>query len=75
MERQGNMAEAVIHLKEAVRIEPRSAEYHNYLGYILAHQGKEDEAIIHFREALRINPDFRLAKDNLKNALAINRKQ
>ena len=34
-----------------------------------------DEAIDSYREALRINPDFKLAKDNLKNALAIHNKK
>ena len=38
-------------------------------------QGRIDEAINSYREALRINPDFKLAKDNLKNALAIQNKK
>jgi tetratricopeptide (TPR) repeat protein len=29
-----------------------------------------DEAIDHFREAVRLDPDYRMARENLKDALA-----
>ena len=63
------MTEAVAQLKEAVRLRPRSAEYQNNLGYVLALQGKEEEAITHFREAIRLKPDLADAHNNLGNAL------
>lgn len=33
-----------------------------------------DEAIHHFREAVRLDPDYRMARENLKDALAQQKK-
>ncbi|MGZ3598244.1 MAG: tetratricopeptide repeat protein [Syntrophales bacterium] len=40
----------------------------------LLYQGKLDEAIANYREALRLNPDYAMAQENLRNALAVQKK-
>ncbi len=54
----GKTEEAIVHYKESLKINPRSAQVHYELGVILARQGKDEEAIVHFAEALRIIPDY-----------------
>jgi tetratricopeptide (TPR) repeat protein len=56
-------------------LKPDLADAHNNLGSALLHQRRLEEAIESYREALRINPDFKLAKDNLKNAFAMQNKK
>jgi Flp pilus assembly protein TadD len=55
---QGNFDEAIVHLAEALRLDPNRAQAHYYLGKALVQRGKIDEAIAHFEEALRLKPDW-----------------
>ena len=70
---QGRPADAIVHLREALRLAPDAGEafhiQHN-LGRALADLGKFDEAIPHYREALRLKPDYPEAHNNLGLALA-----
>jgi cytochrome c-type biogenesis protein CcmH/NrfG len=61
--------EAIQHLREALRIDPKNAEIQNNLGAALLEEGKIEEAAVQFKEALRIQPDYWKAKANLANAL------
>ncbi len=52
--RRGQLKGAVALFRQALRIQPESAEAHAALAQALAMQGKMDEAIRHHNEALRI---------------------
>jgi thiol-disulfide isomerase/thioredoxin len=56
-------------LQAAVKVDPQSAEAHNFLGSALASTGRTQEAIMHFRAALSLRPDYPNARFNLANAL------
>ena len=62
------LAEAVRHLREAVRLMPGSAEAVNGLGIGLWLAGKRDEALTHFQRALEIDPNHAGARRNLEAA-------
>ncbi|HXW63185.1 MAG TPA: tetratricopeptide repeat protein [Candidatus Acidoferrales bacterium] len=64
-----NPAGAVDETAEAVRIEPKQAEGHNWYGIALAAVGRLQEAIVQFRIALTIQPDYTSARYNLAKAL------
>jgi len=70
--RQGNLDDAVLHLTEAVRLDPSNFKAHNNLGIVLNGMGHPDEAISHFEKALAINSRFKTAYINL--AVALNKK-
>ena len=57
-------------LREAVRLEPWSAEAHTSLGAALAMEGKLEGAIAEYKEGLREAPDHFPALINLGIALA-----
>jgi len=56
-------------LQAAVKIDPGSAEAHNFLGSALASLGRTAEATEQFRMALALRPDYSNARLNLGNAL------
>jgi predicted O-linked N-acetylglucosamine transferase (SPINDLY family) len=68
--RQGQLAEALAHYTEALRLRPTYAEAHNNLGIVLGRQGQVVEALAHYREALRLRPTFAEAHYNLGRLLA-----
>ena len=59
------------HYREALRLEPDSAEAHNGLGVALASLGRLDEAVGHFEQALRLDPANADARRNLERARAL----
>src|SRR5206468_1606859 len=57
LERTGRLDEAEVELHEAIRLDPRSAEALNYLGYSFADRGvRLDEALALIRGALALDP-------------------
>ncbi|HZN54434.1 MAG TPA: tetratricopeptide repeat protein [Candidatus Polarisedimenticolaceae bacterium] len=57
LDRAGRLAEGETELREAMRLDPRSAEAFNYLGYSLADRGERlEEAVELIRKALVIDP-------------------
>jgi len=66
--REGDFAGAEAHYRQALPGRA-TAETHNGLGYVLAHQGRQDEAIAEFRTAVDIDPHFSPAYNNLAEAL------
>lgn len=52
----GQVAEAESHLRQAIRLNPQSAEAHNNLGNALQRQGRLDEALRSHEQALRLDP-------------------
>src|SRR3989442_2815741 len=58
LDRQGRLAEAIGHYRQALRIKPDYAEAHNNVGQALDRQGKPAEAMEHFQAALSIQPYY-----------------
>jgi Flp pilus assembly protein TadD len=57
LERTGQFASAEVELRQAMRLDPKSAEAFNYLGYSLADRGERlEEALDLVRKALAIDP-------------------
>jgi tetratricopeptide (TPR) repeat protein len=67
--RLGWRDEATASYREALRIDPASAQAHNNLGNALKAKGQLESAIISYREALRIDPEYAAAHSNLGVAL------
>ena len=72
--RTARSEEAVQQLREAVRLNPRSAEAHQWLGKAELRTLEVDDAILDLSEALRLDPDNQPARRLLAQAYAI-RKQ
>jgi Flp pilus assembly protein TadD len=51
---QGRLTDAVVHFREAVRLQSEDAEAQENLGRALLDLGKKEEASFHLREAVRI---------------------
>jgi tetratricopeptide (TPR) repeat protein len=64
---QGKLAEAIFHLRTAIRLQPDFAKAHHNLGVALAQQGQDAEAIQSLRRALELKPDYVEAYYNLGN--------
>jgi Tfp pilus assembly protein PilF len=52
----GRTGDAIPHLQEAVRLDPKNASAHNYLAGALLGTGRTAEAILHFRRAVDLSP-------------------
>jgi len=61
----GRKEDAEAEYREALRINPNSAEAHNNLGVLLCDMGRKEGAEAEYREALRINPNSAEAHYNL----------
>jgi protein O-mannosyl-transferase len=66
---RGEIEEAIIQYKNALKIKPDYADAHNNLGVALVRRGQFDEGISHYRKALETTPDFADAHNNLGAAL------
>ena len=62
----GQLDEAIVHLREAVRLRPENPGAQFNLGKALAAQGKTEAAIERFREVLRLRPDYAPARQELE---------
>jgi tetratricopeptide (TPR) repeat protein len=65
----GRVADAVERFRQAVRIEPASAEAQNNLANVLVEAGSIAEGIEHYRQALRAAPNNVMTHTNLGIAL------
>jgi Flp pilus assembly protein TadD len=65
----GRIADAVVHLEQALRLDAADAEAHNNLAQALQRLGKTAEAIGHYREAVRLAPRRDQIHLNLASAL------
>jgi len=65
----GRNDEAIAHLQESVRINPRYALAQYNLGSALSARGQHEAAIERFLAALRLRPAYADARNNLGNAL------
>lgn len=67
--RRGRYQEAQIHFREAIRIAPRRASYHVWLGHALLGGEVPALAAVAYQEALVIEPGSASAKEGLRIAL------
>lgn len=56
--------------RDALRLNPDNAQFHNGLGKVLLEHGEIRDAIASFEQALSLNPNLTEAKDNLAKAKA-----
>ena len=61
----GDLQEAEIYLRKAIKLQPDSAEACDNLGMILRDIRKIDEAEMYLRKAIKLKPDFAEAFNNL----------
>ena len=67
---QGNFAEAITELREAIRRDPSSARAHSGLGLALRAQRNLTESTAAYQEAIRLDPDLIDAHNGLAVTLA-----
>jgi Flp pilus assembly protein TadD len=65
---QGHYQEAAVHLKAAVRLQPRRPGFHVLLGNSYYKLGRTKDAITEYRAALKIKPDGEEARHALEVA-------
>jgi tetratricopeptide (TPR) repeat protein len=68
--RMNRLAEARIHLRRSLDVDPNQPVAHEVLGRLLEGAGKVPEAVVHYREAIRLRPDFGRAHLDLGAVLA-----
>ncbi|MBV9618556.1 MAG: tetratricopeptide repeat protein [Verrucomicrobia bacterium] len=66
----GQIDEGILHLREAVRLQPHDGVYHYNLATALAGQRNFSEAFVEFRDALSVMPDSAEIRNNFAIALA-----
>ncbi len=71
LRKEGQIDEAVFHLKRAIELEPHYPSAYNNLGIIFGMQGKVDEAIEHFFLAAEHGPPSEDVYNNLGQAFQI----
>ncbi len=54
---EGNMREALIELRAALKLDPQNAKINFQIGELLASRGEIEDAIFYFGEAARLDPD------------------
>lgn len=69
LQKMGRVSEAELCYREALRLDPRSAESANNLGNALSRLGRHDEAILNFLEALSMSPSNAAIYTNLAGTL------
>lgn len=68
-EKPPKIAQAMIHFKRAVELNPANPEVHNNYGLVLSAYQRWDEAIAEHREAVRIKKDHPVMRRNLAEVL------
>lgn len=65
----GDTKAAIAAYREAIKLNPASAESHNNLGALLYDIGQTDQAVLEYERALQLNADLPEARNNLGVAL------
>ena len=61
---KGNTEQAIVHLRRALEIDPRSAPVNETLARVFAQSGEYELADQHFRAAIEAEPGFSRARNN-----------
>lgn len=61
---KGNTEQAIVHLRRALELDPRSAPVNETLARVFAQSGEYELADQHFRAAVEIEPGFSRARNN-----------
>ena len=67
--REGRLADAERHCRDAIALAPDHSESHNALGVVLRRARRHEQAVVEYRQALKINPRNARAQHNLGDAL------
>lgn len=68
---QGQAAQAIPELEQALRLKPSDALAHNNLGVALVQLGRIDEALTHYADAVRLDPSDGEFSHNFGDALLL----
>ncbi len=71
---RGELDQALVHFKKALRINPKSARSYNDIGTYHMLKGQYDDSIGYFRKALYFQPNFPKAHNNLGLVLMAKKK-
>jgi Flp pilus assembly protein TadD len=69
----GDLDQAIVEFREALRLAPDSAATHWHLGAALASRGALGEAVVHLRRSVELDPTNELARRDLSAIDAISR--
>src|SRR5262249_37655715 len=69
LEEAGQADESTLHLREALRIDPKLTVAHYQLGLALSSRGQYDGAVDHLQQAVTLNPRHLQARGALGQAL------
>lgn len=61
---RGNTEQAVVHLRRALELDPKSAPVHDTLAFVFWRTGEYELAKDHFRRAIAADPKFTRARNN-----------
>jgi len=75
LERQLKHDEAIYYYRKALLIEPQNPGIHFNLGVALGNKGELKEAAEHFRQAINLKPDYEEARQALKLALELDKRE
>jgi Flp pilus assembly protein TadD len=62
---EGRWPEALLHAREAARLDPLNPRPHTNLGYVLYRSGLVDDAIVALERAVALDPTYAEARGNL----------
>jgi eukaryotic-like serine/threonine-protein kinase len=71
---QKRYSDAETQYREAVRLQPYEAFYHNELGVALAGQRRHIDAEYEYREAIKLSPNTAIYQDNLGRSLVLQKR-
>jgi superkiller protein 3 len=69
--RKASYQQAASLSREALTLQPDSADFHNLLGFCLLQQGDRNQALASFERAIAANPDLKPAHKNLAGLLVL----
>jgi tetratricopeptide (TPR) repeat protein len=75
LERQLKHDEAIYYYRRAAQLEPKNPGIYFNLGVALGNKGELEEAIENFRQAVYLNPDYEDARQALRLAIDLEKKQ
>lgn len=59
--KKGDLNEAILNLRKAIELDPKSSAAYNGLAAVYQRQGKADMAIVNFTKAIELNPVYKEA--------------